>query len=103
MSEGRGLDDDPAEKPVVAPGAREKAQDPSWPRRPHRGKSHADRVCPVPPPSRIFVSTPSAVVEMPRLSLQSIADHAAHKKLDTTLGYVQIADAFRDHSGKRFL
>jgi integrase len=36
-------------------------------------------------------------------SLQSIADHAAHKKLDTTLGYVQIADAFRDHSGKRFL
>lgn len=36
-------------------------------------------------------------------SLQSIADHAAHEKLDTTLGYVQVADAFRDHSGKRFL
>jgi site-specific recombinase XerD len=36
-------------------------------------------------------------------SLQSIADHAAHKKLDTTRGYVQIADAFRNHSGKGFL
>ncbi len=36
-------------------------------------------------------------------SLQAIADHAAHKKLDTTRGYVQVADAFRDHSGKRFL
>jgi site-specific recombinase XerD len=36
-------------------------------------------------------------------SLQSIAVHAAHKKLDTTRGYVQVADAFRDHSGKRFL
>jgi integrase len=36
-------------------------------------------------------------------SLQAIADHAAHKKLDTTRGYVQIADAFRDHSGKGFL
>lgn len=36
-------------------------------------------------------------------SLQSIADHAAHEKLDTTLGYVQVADAFRDHSGKKFL
>jgi integrase len=36
-------------------------------------------------------------------SLQSIADHAGHEKLDTTLGYVQVADAFRDHSGKKFL
>ena len=36
-------------------------------------------------------------------SLQAIADHALHKKLDTTRGYVQIADAFRDHSGKGFL
>jgi site-specific recombinase XerD len=36
-------------------------------------------------------------------SLQAIADHAAHKKLDTTRGYVQVADAFRDHSGKGFL
>jgi integrase len=36
-------------------------------------------------------------------SLQSIADHAAHKRLDTTRGYVQVADAFKDHSGKRFL
>lgn len=36
-------------------------------------------------------------------SLQSIANHAAHEKLDTTLGYVQVADAFRDHSGKKFL
>ena len=35
--------------------------------------------------------------------LQSIADHAGHEKLDTTLGYVQVADAFRDHSGKKFL
>jgi site-specific recombinase XerD len=36
-------------------------------------------------------------------SLQAIADDALHKKLDTTRGYVQIADAFRDHSGKGFL
>jgi hypothetical protein len=36
-------------------------------------------------------------------SLQSIADHALHTRLDTTRGYVQIADAFRHHSGKRFL
>jgi hypothetical protein len=36
-------------------------------------------------------------------SLQAIADHATHKKLDTTRGYVQVADAFRDHSGKGFL
>jgi site-specific recombinase XerD len=36
-------------------------------------------------------------------SLQSIADHALHTRLDTTRGYVQIADAFRDHSGKKFL
>jgi hypothetical protein len=38
-----------------------------------------------------------------RASLQAIADHAAHKKLDTTRGYVQVADAFRDHSGKASL
>lgn len=36
-------------------------------------------------------------------SLQGIASHAGHEKLDTTLGYVQVADAFRDHSGKKFL
>lgn len=36
-------------------------------------------------------------------SLQSIATHAGHEKLDTTLGYVQVSDAFRDHSGKKFL
>jgi site-specific recombinase XerD len=36
-------------------------------------------------------------------SLQSIADHALHTRLDTTRGYAQIADAFRDHSGKKFL
>lgn len=36
-------------------------------------------------------------------TLQSIASHAAHAKIDTTLGYVQVADAFRDHSGKKFL
>lgn len=35
--------------------------------------------------------------------LAAIAKHAGHAKLDTTLGYVQVADAFRDHSGKRFL
>jgi site-specific recombinase XerD len=36
-------------------------------------------------------------------SLVSIAAHADHKKIDTTRGYVQIADAFRDHSGEGFL
>ena len=36
-------------------------------------------------------------------SLQSIANHAGHEKVDTTLGYVQVRDAFRDHSGKSFL
>jgi hypothetical protein len=36
-------------------------------------------------------------------SLQSIANHAGHEKIDTTLGYVQVRDAFRDHSGKSFL
>lgn len=35
--------------------------------------------------------------------LASIAKHAGHAKLDTTLGYVQVADAFRDHSGRKFL
>ena len=36
-------------------------------------------------------------------ALAAIAKHAGHAKLDTTLGYVQVADAFRDHSGKKFL
>lgn len=36
-------------------------------------------------------------------SLVKIADHAAHKKLDTTRGYMQTADAFKDHPGKGFL
>jgi len=36
-------------------------------------------------------------------SLQGIASHAGHEKLDTTMGYVQVADAFRDHSGRKFL
>jgi len=35
--------------------------------------------------------------------LAAIAKHAGHAKIDTTLGYVQVADAFRDHSGKKFL
>lgn len=35
--------------------------------------------------------------------LGKIARHAGHAKLDTTLGYVQVADAFRDHAGKKFL
>lgn len=29
--------------------------------------------------------------------------HAGHSKIDTTLGYVEIPDAFRDHPGKSFL
>jgi site-specific recombinase XerD len=29
--------------------------------------------------------------------------HAGHAKVDTTLGYVESADAFRDHPGKTFL
>lgn len=36
-------------------------------------------------------------------TLASIAKHAGHEKLDTTMGYVQVADAFRDHCGKGFL
>lgn len=35
--------------------------------------------------------------------LATIAKHAGHAKIDTTLGYVQVADAFRDHAGKKFL
>jgi site-specific recombinase XerD len=35
--------------------------------------------------------------------LATIAKHAGHAKIDTTLGYVQVVDAFRDHSGKKFL
>jgi hypothetical protein len=34
---------------------------------------------------------------------KSIADPALHTRLNTTRGYAQIADAFRHHSGKRFL
>jgi site-specific recombinase XerD len=36
-------------------------------------------------------------------SLSKIADQAGHAKLDTTREYVQVADAFRDHSGRKFL
>lgn len=36
-------------------------------------------------------------------SLAKIADQAGHAKLDTTRGYMQVADAFKDHSGKGFL
>lgn len=36
-------------------------------------------------------------------TLQSIANHAAHAKLDTTLGYVQVQDAFANSPGKKFL
>jgi site-specific recombinase XerD len=36
-------------------------------------------------------------------SLSKIADQAGHSKLDTTRSYVQVADAFRDHSGRKFL
>lgn len=36
-------------------------------------------------------------------SLQAMARHAGHAKLETTIGYIQVADAFRDHPGKRFL
>lgn len=36
-------------------------------------------------------------------SLTKIADQAGHAKLDTTRGYMQVADAFRDHSGRKFL
>jgi integrase len=36
-------------------------------------------------------------------SLQSIASHAGHEKIDTTMGYVQVREPFRDHSGKSFL
>lgn len=36
-------------------------------------------------------------------SLTKIAEQAGHAKLDTTRGYVQTADAFRDHAGKGFL
>lgn len=35
--------------------------------------------------------------------LATIAKHAGHAKIDTTLGYVHVADAFRDHAGKKFL
>lgn len=35
--------------------------------------------------------------------LNKIRTHAGHSKLDTTLSYMQVADAFKDHSGERFL
>lgn len=36
-------------------------------------------------------------------SLKRIGSHVGHSKVETTAGYVQIGDAFRDHSGKGFL
>ena len=36
-------------------------------------------------------------------TLQTIANHAGHAKVDTTLGYVQVQDAFANHSGRKFL
>jgi site-specific recombinase XerC len=36
-------------------------------------------------------------------SLQRMAEHAGHSKLDTTRSYIQVADLFRDHSGAGFL
>ncbi len=36
-------------------------------------------------------------------SLKRIAEHAGHAKVETTAGYVQVNDAFRDHSGRGFL
>ncbi len=35
--------------------------------------------------------------------LTKIADHLGHAKLETTRNYVQVADAFKDHSGRGFL
>ena len=35
--------------------------------------------------------------------LRRAADHAHHAKLDTTRGYMQISDAFKDHAGAKFL
>ena len=34
---------------------------------------------------------------------RAIALHAGHKKFDTTMGYVQTTNAFRDHAGKKIL
>lgn len=36
-------------------------------------------------------------------SLQAMAKHAGHSKVETTVGYIQVADAFKDHPGKGFL
>ncbi len=36
-------------------------------------------------------------------SLQAIANHAGHAKLDTTMGYVQVQDAFASSPAKKFL
>jgi integrase len=33
--------------------------------------------------------------------IAAIALHAGHKKFDTTMGYVQTTNAFRDHAGKK--
>jgi integrase len=35
--------------------------------------------------------------------LEKTAAHAGHAKLDTTRGYIQVNDAFRNHAGKAFL
>jgi integrase len=35
--------------------------------------------------------------------IAAIALHAGHKKFDTTMGYVQTTNAFRDHAGKKIL
>lgn len=35
--------------------------------------------------------------------LNKIRTHVGHSKVDTTISYMQVADAFKDHSGDRFL
>jgi integrase len=35
--------------------------------------------------------------------IAAIALHAGHKKFDTTMGYVETTNAFRDHAGKKIL
>jgi hypothetical protein len=35
--------------------------------------------------------------------IAAIALHDGHKKFDTTMGYVQTTNAFRDHAGKKIL
>jgi site-specific recombinase XerD len=46
-----------------------------------------------------FITSADAAGE----TLAKIGKHVGHKKADTTLGYVQVGDAFRDHAGKKFL